>query len=83
MRLIADVAHLPPRDEPRGLRGVLGDDVVACDIRSHATHVLVVRGDDVPEGDLVTGSRGRDDIAVVVLRHSREGLHIPESHGPG
>jgi hypothetical protein len=51
--------------------------VVAADRQADAAHVLMVGGDDVPEGDLVTGGSGRERVGLLPSRYPRDRFHAP------
>jgi hypothetical protein len=58
-------------------------DQAACP--AHAAHIVMVRGDELPEGDFVTGNGGGDDAGPVEQPIQARGTHIcatsaPEDH---
>ena len=54
--LVADLAKLPPSDEPCRLSRFLRESRVPRDVQGDTTHVIVVSGDDPAERDLVARS---------------------------
>ena len=69
MGFVTDLGELLPGDEPRALDRLVSDGMVATDRQANPAHVLVVRGDDVLESDLVPSSSGRECVALLSGRH--------------
>ena len=78
-----DIIEALPGDDPRRLEGLLRDATVSGDRHADPAHVVVIGGDDAAEGDLVTRSSGREDVAQLSARQARHRLHISYMHGVG